>query len=253
MILASLLLAVTGTVSGDVTVHMPEKVECRGVSLRLGDVVRVKGEDAELIAKIEEVDLGYMPAPKFSRAIDQGSVRATLEKAFPETAFSFTGKNKTRVYPKTQIIQAPQIEAAARSIIEPRFEGQDVEFALRAPIKAIEVPLGRTSTEVKGRQGSSTFGTQSQGVAVDILIDGELWRTQWTSWQVVTWQQVPVLTLPVQKGKTLTPAMFRMERRRQALTSAAAPLQPAEVVEAQAKRNLVPGEPVFPGTWSATW
>ena len=246
MMLASLLLALTGTASGEVTVHMPEKVNCQGVSLQLADVVRLKGEDTELIAKIGEVDLGYMPAPKFSRAIDQGTVRIALEKAFPETQFKFTGKAKTRVYPKTQVINAQQIEAAARAIIEPRFEGQDVEFALRTPIQPIEVPLGRKTTEVKGRQGSSTLGTQSQGVAVDILIDGELWRTQWTSWKIVTWQQVPVLTMPVQKGKTLTPAMFRMERRRQALTAGAAPLQPEETVEAQAKRNLVPGEPVFP-------
>ncbi len=243
MMFASLLL----TLTGGVTLHLPEKVECRGVSLKVGDVVRVSGEDAELLEKINEVDLGYMPAPSFSRLIDEAYLQTTLEQAFPEETFTFKGNGKTRVYPKTQVISPEQVETAARAIIEPRFEGQDVELALRTALKGLEVPQGRETTEVRGRKGSNTFGTQSQGVAVDIIIDGELWRTQWTSWKVVTWQQVPVLTMPVEKGKTLTPAMFRIERRRQALTSGAAPLRPNEVIEAQAKRNLVPGEPVFPG------
>ena len=81
---------------------------------------------------------------------------------------------------------------------------------------------------------------------VDILVDGELWRTQWTTWNVATWEDVPVLTVRVPKGEKLTRDMFRMERRKVAQGAVGNTLNLRKLQDAVAARELVPGEPILP-------
>jgi len=145
MILASLLLAL----SGGVTVQLPEKVDCQGVNLRLGDVARVSSDDEALLEKVKELELGYMPAPSFSRLLHRAQLQAALAKEFPDVTFKFAGVDRTRVYPKTQVVTGATIEAAAKAVVEKRFAGQDVDLALRDHLNDLTVPLGRESLEVK--------------------------------------------------------------------------------------------------------
>jgi len=240
MLLASLLLTF-----GGVTVKMPDKIHSAGVNLRLGDVAQVTGEDEALVAKVQDLDLGYMPAPGYSRLLHRGQLKVSLEGAIEGLEVTFMGRPQTRVYPKSQTIQGQRIADVAKAAVEKRFAGRDVDLEMRDTLADLKVPLGRKSLEIKARATNQKSNLSAQGIAVDILIDGELWRTQWTSWSVVTWHDVPVLTMPVSKGNKLTPGMFRVERRRQALHASTTPLQPGQVIEAQAKRDLVPGEPVF--------
>ncbi|MEZ5975008.1 MAG: flagellar basal body P-ring formation chaperone FlgA [Planctomycetota bacterium] len=241
MMLATLLLAF-----GGVTVNMPAKVEGQGVDLRLGDVATVTGDDAQMVEKVEGLNLGYMPAPGYSRLLQREQLRTALLQVYPDLQVSFQGEARVRVFPKVQLVTAAEIEKAAREVIEKKFHGADVECTLRDKLVNLTVPLGRKQVEVRARAATGPEGQGSQGVPVDILVDGDLWRTQWTSWNVEAWEQVPVLTQPIARGSKLRPAMFRMERRRRSLINGLAPLLPAQIQEAQATRDLQPGSPVFP-------
>ncbi|HPF12645.1 MAG TPA: flagellar basal body P-ring formation chaperone FlgA [Planctomycetota bacterium] len=242
MILSTLLLTF-----GGLTIQLPERVECVGVSLRLGDVATVTGDDAEQVARIQDVDLGYLPSPGYSRLLLKGQLHTAVLQSYPDAKIEFIGSNQTRVFPQIEVVTAGQIEAEARKVVRQKFAGLDVECELRGTLTDLQVPKGRKQVQIKARPASGPRGQGSQGVAVEIWVDDALWRTQWTSWEVAAWEEVAVLTTPVVRGEKLTPAMFKTERRRQAVNASARPLQPQQVMEAQAMRDLPAGQPVFQG------
>ncbi len=240
MILASLLL-----IAGGFTVELSETAKCSGASLRLGDVAVVRGDDAAAVERLKNLDLGYSPSPGYSRLLHTASLKNIILREMPEAKVTFSGKPSVRVYPKLRTVQPKEIEEAARKMVAQKFQGLDVELSLGRPLTELSVPAGRKTFSIMARPAVGPQGQGSHGVAVDILVDGELWRTQWTTWNVHRWQQVAVLTRAVGRGEKLSSNLFRMERRRQEISTKGVPVQPAHVIEAKATRDLAAGSPVF--------
>jgi flagella basal body P-ring formation protein FlgA len=82
---------------------------------------------------------------------------------------------------------------------------------------------------------------------VRLLVDGDVYRTVWTSWKVDNWERYAVLTRPVQAGETIAASM--LEHRRMAASVAdlrgnVRILGEAMIVDAIAARDLTAGRPL---------
>ncbi len=240
MLLATLLLSF-----GGVTVQLPEKVEASGLSLRLGDVAQVSGEDPIEVEKVRDLKLGYVPAPGYSRLLHRARLEQQVKPIVPGADITFEGSTQCRVFPQVKVVSAAELKGHARKVVEAKFKGTDVEISLTGSLKDIPAPTGRESVEVRARAATGPADQGLQGVAVDILIDGELWRTQWTTWAVAAWEDVPVLIVRVNKGQKITHDMLQLERRKRAQGASSRPLSFRTLQDAVAAKELAPGDPIY--------
>ena len=240
MLLATFLLSF-----GGVTVQLPAKVEASGLSLRLGDVATVTGEDPVEVERVRGVNLGYVPAPGYSRLLHKARLMQKITPAVPEAEITFAGSVQCRVFPGVKVVTAESLRTTAQKVVEAKFKDSDVEISMTGVIKDIDAPTGRNGVEIRARAATGPAGQGLQGVAVDILVDGELWRTQWTTWTVATWEDVAVLKVRVKKGEKLTPDMFQMERRKRSQMASSNPLTFKKLQNAVAARELTPGDAIY--------
>jgi len=239
--LTALLLATFGS---GVTVTLPVETKVKGTEIELGELAQVAGLDGELVAKVRALELGYAPAPGFSRLLTADRIRAELAKAMPEVEVRVAGERACRVWPALEEIAPARIEEAARTELTLAFAGKEASFTLKDPITAVSVPQSEGASAIHARTPSGELTSGIVGVAVEILVDGTRYRTLWTSWRVEVWETRPVLSRPVKAGEELSPGLFERQRVKVGTEVGLEALDPVQVTGAVAKRDLPSGSSV---------
>lgn len=241
MIAALTLLAVVGTPTADLTLELPAEARVRGLEMTLGQIATVTGADATKVASVRALDLGYAPAPGFHRVLDAARLEAMIARAHPDVQLAFAGSPRCRVLAATAQVTPEQAIAAARAALEARFEGQDVELELVGELQALEVPEPRQGIALEAALAAGDHGIGTWSVPVRVLVDGELYRTQFTTWKVSRWQRRQVLARAVRAGEVIGLDALEMRRVRVATGPEASPLDAAAFGHAVALRDLPAG------------
>lgn len=237
---------------GGATVTLPPEAKVRGTEVELGEVALISGLDGELVDRLRALELGYAPAPGFSRLITSEKIRAVLGHELPGLDIRVAGERACRVWPEVEEIRPEVIEEAARAELLRAFGGREASFTLKDPLPLVRVPLGGEGVGAEAGEGRALVARAPAGelhsgllgVPVEILVDGLRYRTVWTSWRVEVWETRPVLARPVRAGEELRPELFERSRVRVGAEARPEPLDPATVLGSVARRDLAPGEPV---------
>jgi flagella basal body P-ring formation protein FlgA len=227
-----------------VTVTLPVEARVQGTEIELGEVAQVAGLDGELVARVRALELGYAPAPGFSRLLTADRIQQLLQRELPGLSICVAGERACRVWPEIEEIQPAEIEAAARAELARAFAQREAAFTLEQFVPLVKIPLGRQGHALQARVPASELSSGVLGVPVEILVDGVRYRTVWTSWRVEVWETRQVLARPVRAGEELAPAFFERARVRVTSDARPAPLVPAQVLGSVAKRDLARGEAV---------
>ena len=226
-----------------VTVTLPLQAEVRGTEIELGEVARVTGDDPTLVARVAALEVGYAPSPGYSRVLVADRLRDVLRRRAPEVTLRFAGQRACRVYPEVVVVQAREIEEAARAELRRALGLREAELTPREPVEGLRIPAGSGKHRVSARLDLRAPRSGVITVPVEVHVDGVRYRTVWTSWQVDVFEVRPVLTRPVKAGEELSPDMF--ERRRVRLgTGTNHSLGQVEATGAVAKRDFRPGEEI---------
>src|SRR5262245_37005856 len=110
-----LLALLSKSLLAGVTVTLPVEAKVRGAEIELGELCLVAGLDGELVSKVRALELGYAPAPGFSRLLTAERIRAELAKAMPGVEVRVTGERACRVWPEIEEIAPAVLEDAARA------------------------------------------------------------------------------------------------------------------------------------------
>jgi flagella basal body P-ring formation protein FlgA len=239
----TLLIAKT-LLAGGVTVTVPVESKVRGTEIELGELCLVAGLDGELVERVRALELGYAPAPGFSRLLTADRIRAELAKAMPGVEVRVAGERACRVWPQIEELAPAALEAAARLELARTFAGKEATFTLAEPLSVVKVPLGEQGSRILARPSSAEAKSGVVGVPVEVLVDGVRYRTVWTSWRVDVWETRPVLTRPVRAGESLAPELFSRARVQIGRAAELVALDPAQVIGAVATRDLAVGERV---------
>ena len=150
--LSALLLATFGAtfVSG-VTVTLPVEIKVKGTEIELGELAQVAGLDGELVAKVRALELGYAPAPGFSRLLTAERIRAELAKSLPGVEVRVTGERACRVWPELEEIAPARVEEAARTELARAFAGKEATFTLKDVIDPVKVPQSEQVSAIHAR------------------------------------------------------------------------------------------------------
>jgi len=227
---------------GGVTITLSPEARVRGAEIELGAIATVEGEDADQVARVRALKLGYAPAPGYSRVIAAARVAVDVKRMVANVEVTTAGAAACRVTPQTEVITGAQLADAARAEIVRWTNGRDAEFSLVAALGDLEIPSGEKSIDVRAVLSESVTRAGPINVPVRVTIDGQLHRTVWSNWTVTLFEEVNVLKSPLRAGDLLTPELF--ERKRVAITSAEGPDAPAPLgltAGARAARDMPAG------------
>lgn len=201
------LLLTTG-----VTVSLPETVEVKGTELTVGVIAQVSGEDAALVARVEAVSLGYAPAPGFSRLLNQQHVASDLRRLMPSVEFKLAGAPRCRVTPVVVTVSATQVLEEAGATMRAAFAGADTRITSGGVLRDVVVPAARETFELRASLRERVPRAGSWSVPVEVLVDGAVYRTIWTQWNVEVWERCHVLRRNVRAGQALSYEDFELAR-----------------------------------------
>lgn len=235
MLLLSLLFC-----SG-VSVTLPAEARVHGAEIRLGEIAEVVGDDPAEVARVRALELGYAPSPGYSRLLARWKIESQAAEALPSIALTFAGESSVRVQVAVRELEAQRIEEAARTALMRRLAGTSVELVLVEPVQPMIVPQGDTELVLEAEVPSHDLAAGRFTVAVRVRIDGALYRTVWTSWQVELTRSLPVLVRDVPSGAPIGPDAVRFEERRLESPLAGAPIDAALLVGTVAARPLGAG------------
>ena len=241
LLLASLLL--TGA-RADATVDLPLSADVRGREVTLGAVARVACDDDALRGQLEAFDLGYAPAPGYSRLLYGYRIEEEIERAFPGLDVQVSGERSVRVRPVVERIEAEALERAALRAVEAAAVGGDFAIRSRGDVAELLVPAGAEPARLVVKPLDAPLASGSVSVPVEVWVDGSPYRTRWAAFEVVEWQTVAVLAVDLPPGTVLEAAHFRMERITRQPGEAAAPLPVAALVGSATARGLRAGRAV---------
>ena len=236
------LLLITMLLQGDVTVTLPMEAHVRGTEVELGEIAEISGTDASLVASLQALELGYAPAPGYSRLFAARKIKEILSRKAPRVTVRFAGQPACRVFPEVTEISGDEIARAAKLQLQRTLGLREATLELVGSLAAVEVPAGAIQHRIEARLGTRPTTSKTISVPVDIHVDGVRYRTVWTSWDVKIWETRPVLARGVLAGQELRPQMF--ERRRVLLqsTGGVKPLDQGSLFGAVALRDMKSGE-----------
>ncbi|QDU70083.1 flagellar basal body P-ring formation chaperone FlgA [Engelhardtia mirabilis] len=238
LILASLLLS-TG-----VTVVLPAEARVTGTQIVLGEIADVVADDAQLARAVEEVRIGYAPAPGYSRLLRNDQIGLELQKAFPDVTWTFKGQPATRIWPVVHTISADSLVAAARAELSAASIGLDVEYVLSSQLQDVRVPGLENAFRLRGALDRPTLETGGLTVPVQVLLNGEVYRTVHTTWDVKVWQELPVLARRTVAGEPLSASLFETRRVLLDPRNEGQPVPMALITGSTAARTLREGQVV---------
>ena len=232
---------------GNVTVTLPSSAEVTGTELQLSDFAAVQGDDAAEVELVSRLSLGYAPAPGHTRLFDAWRIQQDLADHAPGVAVAMKGAGACRVEPATESVPAAAIEAAARRELQRHVGNLDATVELAGSVQDQRVPAGARAPEVRSMLSTASVRPGVVAVPVRLLVDGDVYRTVWTSWKVEIWERYAVLKQPVQAGATIDASMLelrRMSASAAGLRGKARILGQAMVVGNVAARHLAAGRPL---------
>ncbi|MCP3914853.1 MAG: flagellar basal body P-ring formation protein FlgA [bacterium] len=245
MMLTSLTLTLAGsTLIGGVTITLPQTIEVSGTEITLGQIAEITGDDVLDVVRARELALGYAPAPGYSRLIGRDLVIQGLRAQAADLECTFAGAAVCRVTPAVTLVKASDLRAAAERALGSSLAGADFEITLKGPLGDVSVPRPKQTVELRAAVRESGGALGSWSVPIEIVLDGDVYRTIWSSWTVEEWRTLPVLNTRVTRGLELTPDMFTLRRIRVGSGRNASALDPATFGRATAVRDLPAGSVV---------
>jgi len=229
--------------AGGVSVDLPTEAEATGTMITLGEIAEVTGDDPASLAAINAVELGYMPAPGYSRTLQRWKIERAVSLAAPDVEVNWAGEKACRVYPAVEMISATDLYETARAAVAGLFEGEEVTIKASGTINDVSVPQGAAKATLRADLTHDKRRPGNWSVPVRVLVDGTPYHTAWIGLEVELYQELPVLLESAPKGTKLSASMFAVRRVRVEDTSSQ-PLALSLLSDAVAVRAIPAGHVV---------
>ena len=214
MIALQLLLLTAG-----VSIELPAEAEAMGTTITLGEIATITADDPKTIESFNSIELGYMPAPGYSRTLQRWKVEQAVAINFPDVEVKWTGEAACRISPAVEMVAATTLYETARSAVAGLFVGKEVTIQATGTITDVSVPRGVSGAVLRADLLTNAARPGAWSVPVRVLVDGEPYRTVWIGLNVEIFADLPVLVKAAPKGTQLSASMFELRRVR--LTEAA--------------------------------
>lgn len=234
----------------NITVTLPAEAHVQGSEITLGEIAQIEGADAAELSRLESFALGYAPSPGYSRVLQDWKILASITREFPELTFAVSGSKACRIWPTVSTVEGKSLSDAARRGLEGLLSGQDVEITLAGKIKDELVPTGTQSRDTRAQPSMTTVmnsanNTGIWSVPVQIIVDGDPYRSVWVPFEVTIFRTMPVLKRDLPVGSTIQVGDLVMKRTALRALTDGKSLSETQLVGATTRRHLAMNQPVL--------
>lgn len=212
----------------------------RGLHVTVGDLCEITPTNAQTLS-ISQLRFGPAPMNGFSRAV----TRADLIQSLVANGVQFqtiTVSGSDEVLVQGVAIDVPQqdmLDAATTSLQALlTVEGGDVEIEEPRRVRYVKAPPGRVSQDLRARVRGNKSNLTSAVVDVEIIVDGEVFKTVPLRYKLQRFQQVLKTTGTVAKDQPLGPENTTLSREPMAQATGMFLGDMGQVAGMCARRNL---------------
>ncbi|MEI6128869.1 MAG: flagellar basal body P-ring formation chaperone FlgA [Planctomycetota bacterium] len=223
---------------------LKQSVLARGMHVAVGDIADISPANTDSLA-IAKLRFGHTPVAGFARAITRSELLQSLVAAGHVAGeFQFKGANEA-------LLQAIVIEVSPTELNETAtialqavigLEADcDVEFEVGTKMRAVQAPPGNRSQELRARVRGNSAGINSAVVDVEILVDGESFKTVPITFKLSRFRQVLKTAGTLRQGSPLGPENLVLAREKVAQATGMFLGSIEQVQGMVARRNLASG------------
>jgi flagella basal body P-ring formation protein FlgA len=236
-----------GLPGSQVLVTLRSESTVRGPEIRLGEIASVEGDDASLVQRLREAEVGRATLPGLSRPLDMSYLKARLRQLpVDPSAVILESPGTVSVTTASQRVEGNDLAAFVREQLAAERGGAAESLAVQVtgPVAPLVLPEGRLELKLRSRPGAELRGTTAH--PVEAWVDGTLVRSVSVPVRISLLGEVVVAARPLVRGTILGPEDVRVERRE--LTNGPEPLRTTrEAMDHRATRNIAYGEVIHAG------
>ena len=186
----------------------------RGLHVTVGDLCEITPTNAQTLS-ISQLRFGPAPMNGFSRAITRADlIQSLVANGIQLETVTVSGSDEVLV--QGVAIDVPQqdmLDAATTSLQALlTVEGGDVEIEEPRRVRNVKAPPGRVSQDLRARVRGNKSNLTSAVVNIEIVVDGEVFKTVPLRYKLQRFQQVLKTTGTVAKDQPLGPENIVLSR-----------------------------------------
>ena len=186
----------------------------RGLHVTVGDLCEITPTNAQTLS-ISQLRFGPAPMNGFSRAVTRADlIQSLVANGVQLQTVTVSGSDEVLV--QGVAIDVPQqdmLDAATTSLQALlTVEGGDVEIEEPRRVRYVKAPPGRVSQDLRARVRGNKSNLTSAVVDVEIIVDGEIFKTVPLRYKLQRFQQVLKTTGTVAKDQPLGPENITLSR-----------------------------------------
>ena len=186
----------------------------RGLHVTVGDLCEITPTNAQTLS-ISQLRFGPAPMNGFSRAVTRADlIQSLVANGVQLQTVTVSGSDEVLV--QGVAIDVPQqdmLDAATTSLQALlTVEGGDVEIEEPRRVRYVKAPPGRISQDLRARVRGNKSNLTSAVVDVEIIVDGEVFKTVPLRYKLQRFQQVLKTTGTVAKDQPLGPENIILSR-----------------------------------------
>ena len=201
-----------------VKLRVVEHAVVRGASVLVRDIATVDaGGDPNVQRAVEAIEVARRPNFGYNRALQHRDIINQLAHAgVMPTDLEITGAREVLLQPRVHVVQPEEVEKIAKQELEGYLQkttSDEVDVSTPERLRPMHVPPGRVSFDLKPRIDHTKPPTVDRAsVFIDILVDGEVWRSERVDFRISRHFKALYVTRPVDRGEALGPHNTEMRR-----------------------------------------
>jgi flagella basal body P-ring formation protein FlgA len=222
------------------TLTLAPEARVQGTEIELHEIGAFSGDDGDLAARLRALPLGYAPAPGYARLVARAEIERAIESAVPGAAIEIRGA-ACRAVAEVERVGGADLARAAEAALSELFAGRDAAMRALAEPAALDVPRSSRPPELRASLARQAPRPGRWSVPIEVWVEGGLYQTVWTSYQVDLVEEQPVLVRDVRRGEYLDAGAVEMRRVRLSGELSGAPLPAHLCTGSVAVRPLTAG------------
>lgn len=242
------IIALCATLGGNGAGDPPEKPELRlrasttvrGLHVTIGDLCEITPTNEQTLA-LSQIRFGPSPRNGYARAVTKTDViRALAGAGIQLKTLNLTGGTEISVQSHAiEVSTQDMLDAATASLqAQLAIEGGDVEFEPPTRVRNMRAPPGRVSQDLRARVRNNKTSATTAIVDVQILVDGELFKSIPVNYKLQRYHRVLKTTGTIRKDTPLGPENIQLVREPMAHLSDIYLTRMPQVTGMNASRNL---------------
>ena len=226
------------------TVRVLEQAKVRSKIVRLGEISKIKGEDAQLVEALKSVMLGKAPQPGEIREISGHYIEAKIrQNDIDSTNLMLNLPEKIEVVREAVTVSSREIEEITKQFILKKMPWHPEQVTISVPpVKSINLAAGKITHEVASRKKEDYLGATN--LSLVFMVNGRVEKKLWVNAHIDVTKKVVVSNNSLRRHYVIKKEDIRLEKMNLAELPANVITNPVEVIGKMTRRVIDPNLPM---------